>query len=259
MGLNRAMDTKLPRPPAGLDPAGLAFFLDFDGVLAEIVPRPQDARLGPGVADTLGILQRRCGGALAIVSGRPIEELDRLVAPLRPALAGIHGLQMRGPDGKEKSVPIDTARLGDLIGEVRSFAAGRKGLQVETKPGSVAIHYRADPAQEDAVMAFAANREGEPGLRVLRGKMVVELAFGHRTKGDAVTDFLAQAPFAGRRPVVAGDDVTDEDGFAAVAGLDGISVKIGTGSTIARYGLDSPSDLREWLRDLADQSIGRAV
>lgn len=239
------------RPPLDLSPRDIAIFLDFDGTLAEIVDDPEAVGLTPGQLGRLERLARRLDGALAVISGRSIEQLDRYLAPLRLPLAGVHGRERRDGAGRLVGETIDDAGIAEVVTSAEAFAAVRPGVLVERKPASVALHYRAAPAFGAEVVDFAARRVAQArGLTLLRGKMVVEIAAGHRTKGDAIADFLREHPFAGRRPVFAGDDVTDEDGFRAIAPHDGIAIKIGPGPSEAPWRLESPRELHGWLEEL---------
>jgi trehalose 6-phosphate phosphatase len=239
------------RPPLDLSPHDTAIFLDFDGTLAEIVDDPEAVGLAPDQLMRLGRLAQCLDGALAVISGRSIEQLDRFLAPLRLPLAGVHGRERRNGAGRLRGDTIDEAAIAEVANQAEAFAATRPGVLVERKPASVAIHYRTAPEFGADVVDFAARRVAQgSGLTLLRGKMVVEIAAGHRTKGDAIADFLREQPFAGRKPVFAGDDVTDEDGFRAIARHDGIAIKIGPGPSEAPWRLESPRELHGWLEDL---------
>ncbi len=235
-------------PPVDLDATAVAWFFDFDGTLAEIVDDPTEARPYPEVARCLGILQVAAAGAVAVVSGREIATLDELMHPLHLPAAGIHGLQRRSADGTVHETDADTRLLGSLVDKLADFARERPGVTVETKAASAALHYRRRPDMENACLALAEEIAArEPKLHLVRGKMVAELKQGHRTKADAIRDFMNEPPFRGRRPVFVGDDVTDEDGFVALGEWGGISVKIGPGETKAGYRLADTRAFRAWL------------
>lgn len=240
-------------PPFDLSPDGTAFFLDFDGTLAEIVDDPEAVSLSPARISLLAKLSDHVGGALAVISGRSIDQLDRFLEPLRLPLAGVHGREIRDGAGHLRRADMDDAVIGAVADLADRFSAARPGLLVERKPASVAIHYRTAPRFADEAIDFAARHAAErPDLKLLHGKMVVEIAAGHRTKGDAIAEFMREPPFEGRRPVFAGDDVTDEDGFQAVARHGGIAVKIGRGPTAARWRLEDADSLHLWLDRLID-------
>ncbi|WP_119155528.1 trehalose-phosphatase [Caldimonas tepidiphila] len=240
-----------PLPPIDSDSA---LFLDFDGTLVDLAPRPDAVRVPEGLVRTLEALSRRLGGALAVVSGRPIDELDAFLAPLVLPLAGVHGSERRDAQGR-RSTPGDApaavlAAVAEARRRAEALAAEHPGLLVEAKPGAVALHYRGAPQLE--ALCLAAMREitqATPELNLLHGKMVLEAKPSHANKGAAIAAFLQEPPFAGRRPVFAGDDVTDEAGFATVQACGGTTIKVGPGESIAAQRLDGPQALRDWLRD----------
>ena len=233
-----------------------SLFLDFDGTLVELAERPEQVRLDPAVLATLGRLQQCLGGRLALVSGRPIVQLDAMLAPLRLPLAGVHGLERRSADGSlHRHTPPD---LGSVRDAAAQLAGQHPGLWVEEKFGALAVHYRQAPALGplvDAAMAEAVQRC--PGTTLLKGKMVAEIKPAGVDKGSAVCAFLGEAPFAGHSAVFAGDDVTDEAGFAMVQALGGAGIKVGPGPTAARYRITSPADLHRMLAALLDEQSRR--
>ena len=240
--------------PHGLAPARTAFFLDFDGTLARIVPDPAQAAVGPDVLAALRQLAQAAGGAVAVVSGRSIAQLDRMLHPLRLPAAGVHGLERRDAGGRVSKTPFDAALHHRLAAAVGAFVGGRPGLLAEVKPGSVALHYRKRPETEMDCLAFAIEAaRAEPRIRIMPGKKVVEMKLGPRTKGDAIADFMAEPPFAGRLPFFAGDDVTDEAGFAVVNAMGGVSLKVGPGETQARHRIEGIAAFTTWLEQLAAQ------
>ena len=223
-----------------------ALFLDFDGTLAPIVAHPAYARLPDDTRRLVALLHRALGGALAIVSGRPIEEIDRLVHPLRVPVAGVHGLERRSAAGR--LVRQASPDLGPIVEAARRFAAEHEGVIVEAKPGSVALHYRQAPHQAGrsrSLLRDALQRRDD--LALIDGKMVVEAKSSAAHKGHAVAAFLAEAPFAGRAPVFVGDDVTDEAAMLEVQSRGGSAIKVGPGPTIATGRLADPAAVRAWL------------
>lgn len=240
-----------PPLPLDLDARETALFLDCDGTLSEIVDHPAQARVAPQVRDTVGLLARQAGGALAIVSGRSIAQLDALLAPLLLPAAGVHGAERRDHAGRLHSAAADGGLAGARTRAAQAFAARHRGLVCEVKPGAVALHYRMRPELQEAVETFAASlAAGRPGLGLRHGKMVVEVAAGRRTKGDAIAAFMGEPPFSGRRPVFVGDDVTDEDGFAVVAAMGGVTIKIGKGPTRASLRAADRRTVERWLAAL---------
>lgn len=228
-------------------PAGsCAFFLDVDGTLLDIKPRPEEVAADEALLALLRTLSDATGGALALVSGRRIEDVDRIFAPLVLAAAGLHGAELRLPDGTRtlaESAIMDAARP-----VLRDFAAVREGVWVEDKGATLAVHFRQRPELEPEVLHFMRHLAGD-GLAVQEGKMVAELKETRHDKGKAIEYLAALPPFAGRRPVFIGDDVTDESGFQAVNALGGSSIRIGppNAPTRAIYCLESPAELRREL------------
>ncbi|MGE3246710.1 MAG: trehalose-phosphatase [Beijerinckiaceae bacterium] len=247
----------LPPPPAVL-PDSASLFLDFDGTLVDFAAHPDEVVLPIRVRDDVARIGLKLGGALAIVSGRRIEDIDRFFAPLILPVAGVHGLFRRDSGGVLHSADFDAKALENLAGRLRGFTATEPGLLLERKPGSVAVHYRLRPelaAVCAEALVAAVGETGASGLfHVMHGKMVVEARASDMTKASAIAAFMREAPFAGRVPVFAGDDVTDEDGFREVETLGGVTIKVGTGTTLARYRVGSIGEFRDWLHHLAEQA-----
>lgn len=245
-----------PLPPIG---DTVALFLDFDGTLADIAPRPDAVRLAPDLVPVLDALHARLDGALAVVSGRPIAELDAFLAPLRLPAAAEHGALLRATAGGPAIRPAEDSADGALAATLaaveraaRALADRHPGLLVERKTTSVALHYRGAPAlDEQCAEAMRSALRGSPLLELLPGKCVLEARPSGVCKGSAIEALMRHAPFAGRTPVFAGDDVTDEAGFARVRALGGVAIKVGPGKTVASHRCESPAALRAWLRQAA--------
>lgn len=238
---------------ASLKPEDTAIFLDFDGTLADFAEHPDAVSVPLPTREALARLEKSTGGALAIVTGRPIADIDRFLAPLNLPVAGVHGLERRGAGGRRVSTAVDEAAFDALEKELRRFADAHPGTVIETKPGSLALHYRQRPELAEAcAAAVRAATKGIEGLHILRGKMVIEIKGGKATKADAVAAFMDEPPFCGRMPLFAGDDVTDEDAFREVARAHGITIKIGEGATDAAFRIEGTDAFRNWLNDLAD-------
>jgi trehalose 6-phosphate phosphatase len=239
------------------NPDQLALFLDFDGTLVAIANRPDDVRLDPQTRDALADLNRLLGGALAIVTGRDIAVIDRFLAPLRLSIAGVHGLMRRDAQGKTYASAFDSGLPAAIEKAVLPLLAKHPELLVERKYGALALHYRAHPELEKASIEALENAVGElHETEIKRGKMVIEVKAIGGNKGAAVADFLKEKPFAGRRAVFAGDDVTDEDAFILVNARNGVSIKVGPGSTHATYRTAGTVEFLEWLRHLPAQLAG---
>jgi len=210
---------------------------------------PSDTRLVTG-------LYSACGGALALISGRSIEGIDKLFYPLRLPAAGQHGIERRDAKGRVHRHPFPEEAMRRAAEDIRAFAGKHEGLLVEDKGASLALHYRLAPqlgAAVHAVMHKAAQHLGE-GVEVQGGKMVAELKPSGRDKGIAIEEFMQEPPFRGRLPVFLGDDLTDEDAFHVVNRLGGHSVKIGAGVTSARWRVRDAAAVRRWLSEALERS-----
>lgn len=238
-------------PPPLLD-EGCALFLDVDGTLIEFADDPLKVVLLPQVREAIGIISDRLSGAVALVSGRPLAQLDALFSPLRLPAAGLHGHEMRDDLAARAEMPEDTAGwLHDLHQRAAHMAQVHPGVMVEDKGVSLALHWRSAPEAAENVLAFAHEAIGAlPGYRLQPGDHVVEFVPQGADKGIAVTQLMARAPFLGRVPVFIGDDLTDEFGFAAAHQLGGWSVRVGDREpTQATYALAGPHAVHAWLRD----------
>ncbi|HST44518.1 MAG TPA: trehalose-phosphatase [Luteimonas sp.] len=250
-------DPTAPRPAPPPPDAGCAVFLDVDGCLLDIAPTPDGVVVADGLVETLARLSQRLDGALALVSGRSLAVLDALFAPLVLPAAGLHGLERRNGAERDMAPPAPPA-MAALREEATRLAARFAGAVVEDKGVTLGLHWRLAPDAEDALQAFAlAALPRLPGYRLQHGKQLVELrpaenSDGGGDKGTAITAFLSEPPFAGRRPVFAGDDLTDEAGFSVVNAHGGVSVLVGDrAGSAARHGLRDPADVHRWLHDAA--------
>lgn len=223
-----------------------ALFLDFDGTMVDIAPQPHAVHVPEPLICVLQGLNDYLQGAVAVISGRPIAQLDDFLDPLKLAVAGVHGAERRGADGQMHL--LNTHPLDHVEARACALAAAHPGLLVENKRGSLALHYRQRPELEDLCLDTMQRAvEESPGLTLLRGKMVVEAKPGGASKGRAIEAFLAEPPFAGRTPVFIGDDITDEVGFSTVQRLGGLGIKVGDGHTVAWRRLPHPAALRKEL------------
>lgn len=250
------MTPPLPPPPAASP--DWAWFLDVDGTLIEIADTPSAIHMPGWVPPMLERLAARHGGALALVSGRTVDNILRLVEPRRFPAAGLHGMERTLPGGG-LARPDPLPELDVLRHRLGCFAQARPGVLLEDKGLSLVLHYRLAPElQEECRREAEAVLAEWPRLRVLAGKMVFEIKPKGYDKGAALKAFMAEPPFAGRRPVFVGDDVTDEYGFRAAAGLDGFGVLVGEGrETAAAYGLADVPACLEWLKGAAGRSSVR--
>lgn len=224
-----------------------ALFLDFDGTLAGLAPQPDQVHVPPGLVGTLAALSARLGGALALVSGRPLRDLDHFLAPLQLPAAVEHGAQRRAADGRLVSAPsVDLTLVHQAAAHL---AQQHPGLLLEEKNLAISLHYRHAPELEG--LCLQAMREAvarSPGLDLMQGKFVLDIKPAGSSKGTAIADFMAETPFAGRTPVFVGDDVTDEAGFAQVQRLGGHAIKVGPGPTLATYRCASVEAVARWLQ-----------
>lgn len=262
--------TELPAPiPRGLLTATLArgpllVCLDFDGTLSEIVPHPADARPLAGVREVLSAMARDPARIrVAIVSGREIAEVRRMLGVERGILfAGTHGLEMVDADGVSRLAPGVEAAEADLAAARAWLArnlATSDGFVIEDKRVAIAVHYRmVDPAlaRERCAALHDFVEAKAPALRVLRGKMIDELLpRGIGGKGTAIRTLLREAADPQAVPVYFGDDTTDEDAFQQIRD-DGIGVLVGSARpSWARYRVDSPSEVRRVLAELAQELL----
>jgi trehalose 6-phosphate phosphatase len=232
-----------------------ALFLDLDGTVAEIAERPDAVQVDAATIALLDALRRAAGDALAVVSGRDVAVIDALLEPLRLPVAGVHGLQRRDASGRMHRTGDAAADLDSLVRAIETDLGDEPGVIVERKTGAVALHYRLRPELEARCRAIAERAvSARPEFEILPGKMVFEMRQQGGDKGDVIEAFLKEAPFRGRTPIFAGDDVTDEVAFAAVNALGGLSIKVGRSATLARYRAADLHELHRWLAELARAS-----
>jgi trehalose 6-phosphate phosphatase len=227
-------------------------FLDFDGTLVEIEDRPDDVRVDAATLQFIERLRDKVGRALALVSGRDIHVVDRLLHPLVLPVAGVHGLQRRDAAGYLHSPVIDPGVMDAVAAKMEAAFSEEPGIFIERKTGAVALHFRLRPDFEKRCYALAQQIvSNRPELHLMTGKMVCEIRLQGFDKGAVIEAFLNERPFKGRKPIFAGDDVTDEAGFATVNACDGISIKIGRGPTAAKFRAANIAGLRDWFDELA--------
>ncbi len=245
-----------PAPPLE-HPERWALFLDVDGTLLGFRDDPAEVASTPRLNALLAGLAAGLEGAIALVSGRPVRDIDRIFRPLVLPAAGAHGLEIR-MHPQDDIEYREGSRLPDhVMDRLQAFVAGRPGVLLEHKPQGVALHYRRAPEAAREVRAEMQSIDEELGasFRLLEGKMVCELMPGGRSKGKAIEDFMAVAPYAGRLPVFVGDDITDEAGFSVVNELGGHSVQVADpardAGTLARWSLPDIEAVYDWLAAIA--------
>jgi len=234
-------------PPAPLTLGTVALFLDLDGTLAPIVARPQDVKPDARRTALIDRLAQALHGRLAVLSGRTLTDLDHILENRVRSVAGVHGLVLRGPDGELRQVAAHPG-IGRATAVLRQTAEQHPGLIVEDKGVSVALHYRQAPQYATRAHEVAQRLAAETGLTLQPGSMVVELRTPGPTKGHSLRAYMAQPPFTGATPVFVGDDLTDEDGFAAAAALGGYGVLVGPPrNTAAKATLPDVDAVMAWL------------
>ena len=221
----------------------------------DLAPTPSEIRLERDLHQLIRRLHEDTGGALALISGRSIADVDSIFGdPLLP-VAGQHGLERRSAKGKITHHDATSEKLERARGELREVVARHDGLVLEDKGMSLALHYRAMPALASFAhrMMRGVHAPMGPEYAILTGKRIIEIKPSGKDKGEAVREFMDERPFAGRTPVFVGDDVTDEHGFAVVNSLGGHSIKVGPGRTSARWRLANVLAVRSWLEQAGQE------
>lgn len=240
-----------PRRPNTPPDASLAwaYFLDVDGTLINIADTPDDVVVDQSLLTLLANLHRATRGAVALVSGRMICDLQNRTGLNHVPMAGLHGLERRDSAGRLWIHAATPTAKGAIKAALEPVVCRHAGLLLEDKGLTLALHYRLSPklaAYAHRLMGHLASAYG-PGLELQRGKSVVEIKPAGIDKGTAVAEYLAEFPFKGRRAVFIGDDLNDEHGFAAVNRQDGVSIKVGRGPSCAQYRLANVAAVHGWL------------
>ena len=232
-----------------------AVLLDIDGTLLDLAPTPREVWVPPGLAKTLNRLLVKTNGALALVSGRSLNDIDLIFAPAQFPAVGGHGAEMRIRGDSEAVATHAPPMEKELKRRLAAIAKLSPGILLEDKGYSLALHYRLAPHAEkaiyEAVSLIRADLPNAP-IEVLPGKCVCEIKHAGFTKATGVRELMAQAPFRGRRPFFIGDDVTDESVFAIMPDMDGLAFSVGRRATGVAGHFDSPGDVREFLARLLD-------
>ena len=236
-----------------------AILLDIDGTLLDLMPTPREVWVPPGLAMTLNGLVAATSGALALVSGRSLNDIDLIFAPDRfPAIGG-HGAEMRLNAEGEAAAPLAPPLDKELKRRLAEIARISPGILLEDKGYSLALHYRLAPHAKDAIdAAIALIRADMPdaAVEVLPGKCVFEIKPAGFTKANGVRALMRQAPFAGRRPLFIGDDVTDESVFEIMPEMKGLAFSVGRRARGVNGYFDAPRDVRAFLANLLDDATG---
>jgi trehalose 6-phosphate phosphatase len=233
-----------------------ALFLDVDGTLLEIAETPQSVHVPEKVKQLLVSISAHLDGAMALVSGRSLDDIDQLFEPLRPCASAMHGCELRDALGCVKRPALVRQRLDSARVTLAQFVRDHPGLLLEDKGFGLALHFRRVPhlsADVRDVMKVVRERLGSDFL-LQGGKCVFELRPAGRSKGTSIAEFMQRPPFRGRTPVFLGDDLADEEGFAVVNAMNGVSVRVGEpGVTLARHRLHNVSEVIRWLEGMRDR------
>lgn len=233
--------------PPPLLSATAALFLDFDGTLADIALHPDEVVVSEPLPQLLLALRERLAGAVAVVTGRRLASVDAMIAPARLAGSGLHGAELRADGDAPARLCADPSGAGPLARLLRERFADDPRIYVEDKGAAVSLHYRRAPEREHECRETMRALAPPDRFDVTDGSRVVEARPRGADKGAALAELARHAPFAGRRPVFVGDDVTDEDGFLAAQRLGGFGVKVGPGPTSARYRIAEVGRVHHWL------------
>jgi len=245
------MNRRAALPPVEMRPQRWGLFLDLDGTLCPLVDRPEAVDLTDAQRRLLACLSAQLGGALCLVSGRPLRDLQRIARGVPLWLIGAHGAEAPGLPAAADVAGLD--ELERLRRPLQRLAGEHDGIWLEDKGHAIAMHYRQRPELGDALQrAMDALAGGSDGLRMMHGNRVIELLPRKVSKGEALRRAMQHADFAGRTPVAVGDDVTDEDAFDAAQALQGFGVHVGSrADSIARFRLPGPVVTNTWLAALA--------
>lgn len=247
-----SLTTLAPPLPAR---ARVALFLDIDGTLLDFASRPDAVVVDPTLPPLLHRLRADLDGALALLSGRPLEQVDALFGQ-DGAAAGLHGAHLRHADGRIERDAVDAARHAALVQAAQQRTRTWPGVFVEDKHDAIALHWRNAPAFAELVQHVATQLllETGDGYELLPGHAVVEIKPRGANKGRALDALMHEPPFAERMPWMIGDDVTDEHAFAAAIAHGGAAIRVGAPrQTQARFALGTPRDVRDWLAAFAAQ------
>ena len=220
-----------------------ALFLDFDGTLVEIAATPEAVVVPPSLPSLLSHLHHQLEGAVAIVSGRPLGQIDQMLAPFRASAAGEHGVSVRFADGTLQELPVGIAVPEAWRAALGEAAERWPGVRLEPKPHGLTVHYRLAPEREAEVWELARQlvAADHPWFRLMPAREAVEIGLRAASKGDAVERLMAHAPFHGRRPIFIGDDFTDEAGMSMARRFGGMGLRVAE-----VFGGD-PANVRAWL------------
>jgi trehalose 6-phosphate phosphatase len=236
-------------PPPSLQ---WCLFLDVDGTLVELTDTPSQTVADPEIKTLLSDVAERLGGAVALISGRKIDTLDALFAPLRFPAAGLHGVERRKANGDFQGASFADSQLDEARAALAALVAAHPGTLLEDKGRNIALHYRMAPQYEEK-MRQAVSDIAQPlgrNYHIQAGKLLFEIKPRGFSKATAIKAFMHEPPFNGRQPVFIGDDLTDQDGFAMVESQGGISIGVGD-RVRGQYELADVAAVRNWLQAIA--------
>ncbi len=241
----------LPLLDADFRSTRMGLFLDFDGTLVDIAPTPDAIEVPPGLPSQLAALQRLTQGAVAIVTGRDVADIERHLPDFDGPVAGGHGSHFRMADGSTTTIRFDADRLAAIKRRLAGFAKTVNGLHLEDKTAGCVLHYRQAPDAGKAAHDFVDGLlQGQPGFVAEAAKMAVEIRSEDIDKASAVASLAADPPFEGRVPVFVGDDTSDEPAFQWVNSNGGHSIRVGKGPTAAQFAAANPGELAVWIDSL---------
>jgi trehalose 6-phosphate phosphatase len=238
-----------------------AILLDIDGTILDIAPAPQEVWVPPALRHTLGRLQELTGGAVALVSGRPLDDIDLIFAPLQLAAIGGHGAEMRPIPGTPPQTRVGCLSV-ELKRKLATITELGPGILVEDKGYSLALHYRLAPEHGPALRAAVAHicaELPEGALEILPGKLVLEVKATGVSKALAVSDLMTYPPFKERHPIFIGDDTTDEPVFGVIPRFGGLGFSVGRVVPGVNGHFDKPEDVRSWLARIVADHEDRAA
>jgi trehalose 6-phosphate phosphatase len=227
-------------------------FLDVDGTLIELTDSPLETCADPGLKTLLGDVAERLGGAVALVSGRSIEYLDALFAPLRLPAAGLHGVERRKASGAVHGASFVDAQLDRARTALTALVRAHPGTLLEDKGRTIAVHFRMAPQSEPAVLEAVRASAAQLGnnYHIQGGNMMLEIKPRGFSKASAIKAFMQEPPFSGRKPVFVGDDLTDQDGFKTVEDQGGISIAVGD-RVRGQFHFGNAAAVRSWLEGIS--------
>jgi trehalose 6-phosphate phosphatase len=227
-------------------------FLDVDGTLLEFTDTPLETFADGEIKVLLGEVAERLNGAVALVSGRSIDYLDALFAPLRLPAAGLHGVERRKASGEIHGASFVDAQLDRARTALRRLVLAQPGTLLEDKGRTIAVHFRMAPQSETAVREAVRAAAAQLGsnYQIQGGHMMLEIKPRGFTKAAAIKAFMREPPFSGRKPVFVGDDLTDQDGFKTVEDQGGISIAVGD-RVHGQFRAEDPAAVRTWLKTIS--------